>query len=330
MTSKPRVLVTGGAGFIGSQTCKELAGIGIQPIVLDNLTTGHRSNVQWGPIEIGDVRDTKFLARMLRKYNVAAVMHFAALAYVRDSFDRPSEYYDNNVNGVLSLLNACRETGVDQIIFSSSCATYGIPKSLPITEADGQHPINPYGRTKLMGELILRDYAAAYGLRFVVLRYFNACGADPDCQLSEKHDPETHIIPLALMAANGRLARLDVFGDDHDTPDGTCVRDFVHVKDLAAAHVNAFKYLQSGGKNTAVNLGSGKGLSIREIVSAVERTTGRSVPVRFGPRHIGDPPILLADPSLAKRTLGFEARYSDIDRIIRDAAPTFGLELAHA
>ena len=325
-----RVLVTGGAGFIGSHACKALASEGFTPVTLDNLCTGNREDVRWGPFVEADVRDTAAVEQALETHRIDAVMHFAAFAYVGESVAKPSEYYDNNVRGILSLLQACRNRGVDKIVFSSSCATYGIPEVLPITEDAPQAPINPYGRTKLIGEQMLRDFASAYGMRHVILRYFNACGADPEGELSEKHDPETHLIPLALMAAGGRLDWLDIYGDDYPTPDGTCIRDYVHVSDLAAGHVAALRHLLGGGPNLALNLGSGTGHSILEVMGAIREVTGREVPVRMGPRRPGDPPVLCADTARAERELGFRPRFSDLATIIRHAAPTFGVEVRDA
>jgi UDP-arabinose 4-epimerase len=320
-----RLLVTGGAGYIGSHTCKALAAIGIEPVTFDNLVTGHRDAVRWGPFVQGDILDTALLIDTLARYQPEGIIHFAAFAYVGESVLDPAKYYRNNVAGSLSLLDAARASGVRHIILSSSCATYGVPQSLPIGEATPQNPINPYGRSKLMVEQITQDYAAAYGLRYVALRYFNACGADPDGELGERHEPETHLIPRALMAASGQLSHLAVFGDDYATPDGTCIRDYIHVADLAQAHVLAANYLRDGGDSLAVNLGTGKGLSIREILSAIDRLTHRPVPTLVSPRRAGDPPMLYADPSLARARLGFEARLSDIDTIVRTAAPGFGL-----
>ncbi|QIG52019.1 UDP-glucose 4-epimerase GalE [Nordella sp. HKS 07] len=324
--SVQRILVTGGAGYIGSHTAKLLRSGGFEPVVYDNLVSGNRKSVRWGPFVQGDILDTSYLADVLAKYAPAAVIHFAASAYVGESVEDPSKYYKNNVAGTLSLLDACRQASVDKIIFSSSCATYGVPASLPITETTPQNPINPYGRTKLIAEHMLKDYAAAYGLRYVALRYFNACGADPDGELGEWHDPETHLIPKALLAAGGRISHLPVFGDDYETPDGTCVRDYIHVSDLARAHLLALEHLKAGGENLAVNLGTGKGSSIREILDAVARSTGRQVPIELHPRRPGDPPALYADPALAQRTLGFATQCSDLDTIVRTAAPFFGLE----
>ena len=326
MMAQRRVLVAGGAGYIGSHTAKLLHSKGIEPIVFDNLVTGHLSSVRWGPFVHGDILDTSSLTRILMQHKPDAVVHFAASAYVGESVEDPSKYYRNNVAGTLSLLDACRHAQIDKIIFSSSCATYGVPPSLPITEATPQQPINPYGRTKLIAEQILEDYAAAYHLKYVALRYFNACGADPDGQLGEWHNPETHLIPRAMLAAGGAISHLTVFGDDYDTEDGTCVRDYIHVTDLARAHFLALEHLIGGGPNLAVNLGTGRGLSIGEILKAISRVTKREVPVEMHPRRAGDPPALYADPAYALRTLGFAPEYSDIDTIVRTAAPFFGLE----
>lgn len=326
MMSPRRVLVAGGAGYIGSHTAKLLHASGIEPIVFDNLATGNRSSVRWGPYVHGDILDTSSLARTLVYYKPDAVVHFAASAYVGESVEDPAKYYRNNVAGTLSLLDACRHADVDKVIFSSSCATYGVPDSLPITEKTPQHPINPYGRTKLIAEQILQDYAAAYALKYVALRYFNACGADPEGELGEWHEPETHLIPRALLAAAGTLPHLSVYGDDYATEDGTCVRDYIHVTDLARAHVQALEHLVAGGQNLSVNLGTGRGSSIGEIIAAIGRVTERKVPVEMHPRRAGDPPALYADPTFARSTLGFSPEYSDLETIIRTAAPFFGLE----
>ncbi|MDX0678941.1 UDP-glucose 4-epimerase GalE [Sinorhizobium medicae] len=322
----PRILVTGGAGYIGSHTAKLLRLEGIEPIVYDNLTTGNRSAVRWGPFVLGDILDGNHLVEVLEYHRPDAVIHFAASAYVGESVADPAKYYNNNVRGTLSLLDACRRTGVDKVIFSSSCATYGVPAVLPIHETTPQDPINPYGKTKLMAEHMLADYAAAFKLNYVALRYFNACGADPEGDLGEWHDPETHLIPRALMAAAGTILHLEVFGEDYDTPDGTCVRDYIHVSDLASAHVLAYRHLAKGGENLAINVGTGRGFSIREVLRAIVEVTGRDVPVVFRRRRFGDPPTLYADGGLACRTLGFLPRYSDLETIVRTAAPFFGLE----
>ncbi|KGD96648.1 MULTISPECIES: UDP-glucose 4-epimerase GalE [Rhizobium/Agrobacterium group] len=323
----PRVLVTGGAGFIGSHTAKLLRLEGIEPIVYDNLTTGNRSSVRWGPFIEGDILDSDGLIEVIEKYAPDAVIHFAASAYVGESVQNPAKYYNNNVCGALSLADACRQTGLQNIIFSSSCAVYGIPPTLPIDEATPKAPINPYGKTKLIGENVLADYAVAFGLRYVALRYFNACGADPEGELGEWHFPETHLIPRAMQAAAGQIPHLEIFGDDYDTPDGTCIRDYIHVADLARAHVLAFDHLVRGGPNLALNLGTGRGFSIKEVLLMIEETTGREVPIVIRPRRPGDPPSLYADPGLARETLGFRPQHSDLKTIVRTAAPFFGLEV---
>ncbi len=321
------VLVTGGAGFIGSHTCKHLQANGYRPVVFDNLSTGNRSAVRFGPFVEGDLRDAGAVAAAIRAHRVSAVIHFAASAYVGESVVDPAKYYDNNVGGMIGLLAAVRATGIHNLVFSSSCATYGIPETLPIRETTPQRPINPYGRTKLYCEEILRDHDAAYGLRHVALRYFNAAGADPDGTLGEVHTPETHLIPLALLAASGKGPALNILGSDYPTPDGTCIRDYIHVSDLARAHVLALGYLQSGGVSTALNLGSGVGLSVRQVIAAIEDLTDRRMPVSFGPRRAGDPDVLTADPSRAAEAIGFRTELSGIDTIIRHAAPHFGLKV---
>lgn len=321
------ILVTGGAGFIGSHTCKQLAAHDFTPVTYDNLVTGNRDAVRWGPFVQGDLQDVKSLKALIKHYRPVAAIHLAAYAYVGESVVEPARYYSNNVTGTLCLLEACLGERLDKIVFSSSCATYGAPTQLPITEQTPLHPINPYGNSKLMVEQILHDFHKAYGMESAILRYFNACGADPDGELAEKHDPETHLIPRALMAAGGRLGRLEVFGRDYETPDGTCVRDYIHVQDLARAHIMALRHLLHGNNSLTVNLGSGRGISILEILEMVERKTGQAVPVDFVPRRPGDPAALYADPALAKKTLGFETQMSDLATIIETAAPTFGLEV---
>lgn len=324
------VIVTGGAGFIGSHACKALAGAGYLPVVVDNLRTGHADSVKWGPFENIDLRDTDAIATVIGRYGAKTVMHFAACAYVGESVQTPDLYYDNNVGGTLSLLRAMHRTGCRQMVFSSSCATYGIPNELPVRETTPQRPVNPYGRTKLICEEMIRDHAAAYGCDFAMLRYFNACGADPAGELAERHDPETHLIPLALMAASGAGPALRVFGTDYDTPDGTCIRDYVHVSDLAEAHVLAMAHLARGGDSIALNLGTGRGLSILEIAAAIESVLDKRLPWTAAERRPGDPPCLIADASEAARILGFRPRMSDIGTILAHAATQFGLEVRDA
>ena len=326
MTARIPVLVTGGAGFIGSHTCMALAEAGYLPVTFDNLSTGHADAALFGPLVVGDLRQTDALETAIRAHDVQAVLHFAASAYVGESMQKPLEYYDNNVGGMLSLLEAVRRCGIDRLVFSSSCATYGVPETLPIVESTPQMPINPYGRTKLMGEQMLADVAMATGLRYAALRYFNAAGADPGGRLGERHTPETHLIPLALMAASGQRRALSIFGNDYDTPDGTCIRDYIHVSDLARAHVLALDHLMAGMPSIRVNLGSGEGHSILDIVREIEHFTGRPLPVRHEARRAGDPPVLTADPSLAEKILGFRTEKSGLPQIIGDAAPWFGIE----
>ena len=326
MTQASSNLVTGGAGFIGSQSCKALKMAGYLPVVFDNLSTGHAEAARFGPFVKGDIRDQDAVAAAISKHKITAILHFAASAYVGESVQHPNAYYDNNVGGMISLLKAASATGIKRIVFSSSCATYGVPETLPIVETTPQRPINPYGRTKLIGEQMLEDLAHVTDLTFACLRYFNAAGADPEGELGEQHDPETHLVPLALMAASGRREVLSIFGDDYPTPDGTCIRDYIHVADLARAHVLALQHLMQGKPSIKLNLGSGRGHSILEIVRAIEAKTGRKLPIRIEPRRAGDPPSLTADPSRAAEVLGFRAELSSLDQIIEDAAPWFGLK----
>ena len=330
MTQQGSVLVTGGAGFIGSHACKALKAAGYVPVTLDNLSTGHAEAVRFGPLVRGDVRDAAAVARAVHDHACAAVVHFAASAYVGESMANPGLYYDNNLGGMIGLLKGCATAGVDRIVFSSSCATYGVPDCLPIHEDTPQRPINPYGRTKLICEGMLADHAAAHGLRYAALRYFNAAGADPEGELAERHTPETHLLPLALLAASGRKGPLQVFGTDYPTADGTCVRDYIHVTDLARAHVLAVGYLLAGGDSLAVNLGTGRGLSIREILQGITTLTGAPVPVIWRPRRAGDPPALVADPTAARHKLGFIPRLSDLPTLLAHAAPCFGLRPVEA
>jgi UDP-arabinose 4-epimerase len=317
--SATKILVTGGAGYIGSQVCKVLAGAGYEPVVYDNLFRGHRTAVRWGPLEVGDLADEARLQATLERHRPESVMHFAALAYVGESVADPGLYYRNNVVGTLTLLEAMREAGIGTLVFSSTCATYGTPVRLPLTEDHPQEPINPYGSCKLVVERMLRDFGTAYGLRSVALRYFNAAGADPDGETGERHDPETHAIPLAIMAATGQGAAFRVFGTDYPTPDGSAVRDYVHVLDLADAHVAALRYLLDGGATDAFNLGTGTGTSVLELIAAVERVGGRTVPLVQDARRRGDPPVLVAEARKAAKTLRWEPRYRSIDEIVRTA-----------
>ncbi len=315
----PRVLVTGGAGYVGSHGCKALKAAGFLPVTYDNLSRGHRELVRYGPLEQGDIRDATRLEDVFSRHAPVAVMHFAAFAYVGESVAEPWIYYENNFAGALSLIEATRRAGIDKFIFSSTCATYGTPERQPISEDAPQAPINAYGRSKLMVEFALRDYSSACGLRSVSLRYFNACGADPDGEIGEWHEPEPHLIPRVLMAAAGEIDAIDVFGTDYPTPDGTAVRDYIHVCDLADAHVAALRYLQGGGGTTALNLGTGRGHSVREVIEAARRATAGSIAVRYGDRRAGDPPVLVADASRARSTLGFEANWLDMETVIASA-----------
>jgi UDP-arabinose 4-epimerase len=310
------ILVTGGAGFIGAHMCKALAAHESHPIAFDNLSRGHREMVRWGPFVEGDILQPADLDRAFEQYQPKSVIHFAALAYVGESVAQPLAYYNNNVSGLVNVLEAMVRHGADTIVFSSSCTVYGIPGTLPIPETARRQPISPYGQSKLMCEQILMHAAAAHHLRLAVLRYFNACGADPDGQLSERHDPETHLIPLAIDAASGRGPPLQVFGADYPTTDGTCERDFIHVSDLADAHVAALRYVTNGAESLTLNLGTGRAYSILDIVSAIQRVTGRRVPVIHAGRRPGDPPSLVADASRAERLLKFRPKYSDLETII--------------
>ena len=314
------VLVTGGAGYIGSHTCKALASAGWQPVTYDNLSRGHADAVRWGPLEIGDIRDGGRLNQVLQQYRPACIVHFAALAYVGESVREPELYYDNNVRGSLSLLQAAlRVTPVPLIVFSSSCATYGIPDRIPVDEETAQLPINPYGETKLVVERMLRAFEAAYSLRHCALRYFNAAGADPDGELGERHEPETHALPLIIAAGLGQGPAFSVFGTDYPTPDGTAIRDYVHVSDLAAAHVAAVDRLVAGAASSSVNLGTGRGSSVRELIQAVEVALQRPVPVQLLGRREGDPPALVARAERARAALGWQPARSELSQIVSDA-----------
>ena len=347
------VLVTGGAGYVGSHACKALASAGYRPVVYDNLSRGHREAVRWGPLVEGDLHDLARLGEAIRTHQVSAVMHFAAFAYVGESvadlvLDQrlaerysawphyistapeiayayvgesvadPELYYRNNIGGTLALLGAMRAAGVQRIVFSSTCAVYGVPEMLPIRETTAKVPLNPYGDTKLAIERALNWYAAAYGMRYMALRYFNAAGADPDGEIGEDHEPETHLIPLVLRAALGRGGPIEIYGTDYPTRDGSAVRDYIHVSDLADAHLRALGHLTAGGNSAALNLGTGSS-SVREVIAAVERVGGRKVPRREVGRRPGDPPELVADPALALAQLGWQPRHSDLDTIIATA-----------
>jgi len=313
------ILVTGGAGYIGSHACKALARAGFRPVAYDSLVNGHREAVKWGPLIEADLTDTARLADTLRRFDVAAVMHFAAFAYVGESVAKPDLYFRNNVVNSLGLLEAMRERGLKRIVFSSTCATYGHPERMPIAESTHQRPINPYGETKLMVERMLHWYGAAHGFTYASLRYFNAAGADLAGEIGEDHHPETHLIPLVLEAALGRRAQIDIFGTDYPTPDGTAIRDYIHVEDLVEAHILALQHLLKGGLSQSLNLGTGAGHSVREVIAAAERVTGRRIARRETARRAGDPPVLVADAHRAREVLGWAPRHSDLDTIIKTA-----------
>lgn len=313
------ILVTGGAGYIGSHAAKAASLQGHDVLVLDNLSYGHREFAKWGSFEEADLADLPRLHQIFAQYPIKAVMHFAGFAYVGESVTKPAKYYANNLANTLNLLEAMRKAYVDKFIFSSTCATYGIPDQTPITEDHPQRPINPYGKSKLMVEQILQDYSSAYNLRYVALRYFNAAGADPDGELGEWHNPETHLIPLALDAAVGKGEPLSIFGTDYPTDDGTCIRDYIHVTDLADAHLKALDYLCSQGSSLALNLGNGHGFSVKQVVETVEQITGKKVPVKLAGRRAGDPPILIGSAEKAKSVLGWLPQHSGLNEIITTA-----------
>ncbi|MEL6825689.1 MAG: UDP-glucose 4-epimerase GalE [Pseudomonadota bacterium] len=322
------VFVTGGAGYVGSHCAKAFARAGWQVVTYDNLSRGHRDLVKWGPLIEGDILDTDHLRQSLDEVRPDAVAHFAAFAYVAESMSDPGLYYRNNVSGTLSLLDAMQAANVSQLVFSSSCATYGISDDL-ITEETPQNPINPYGETKKICEQMILDYGQAHSLRSVILRYFNAAGADPDGETGERNDPEPHVIPLAIRGAMDGTFTFNILGNDYDTPDGTCVRDYVHVCDLAAAHTKALAYLQDGGASEIFNLGTGRGHSVLELADAVSRTAGKPVPRIFADRRPGDPPRLVARAEKAERILGWTPKQSDLDSILSSAWAWFLKERAN-
>jgi UDP-arabinose 4-epimerase len=313
------ILVTGGAGYIGSHTCKALAASGYVPVVLDNLSVGHKSAVKWGPLVVADIADCHRVSQVLKQHDIKACIHFAAHAYVGESMQHPKKYFDNNVTSTLALLDALITAGVTKMVFSSSCATYGIPRELPISEDHPQVPINPYGESKLFVEKILRWYEQAYGMRSMILRYFNAAGADLEGEIGEDHEPETHLIPLVIAAAERMRPTIEIFGTDYETEDGTAVRDYIHVCDLAAAHVRALDRLLADGQSANVNLGTGRGYTIRNIISVVEAISQTSVPFVESPRRAGDPPVLIANPQFGQRLLDWKPLRSDLQTIIRTA-----------
>jgi UDP-arabinose 4-epimerase len=317
--SPTRVLVTGGAGYVGSHAAKALRAAGFEPVTLDDLSMGHEWAVKYGPFHRGSIADAALVGRLIEDERIDAVMHFAASAYVRESLTVPEKYFRNNVAGTIAFLEACLASKrVRAFILSSTCAVYGIPDTTPIQEGARTAPINPYGDSKLFIEKMLEWYGKIHGLRWAALRYFNAAGADPDGELGEAHDPETHIIPLLIAAAQGGPP-VTLFGLDHDTPDGTAIRDYIHVTDLAQAHVRCLQYLLDGGAPRAFNLGTGRGVSIRELIRAVERAVGK-VTIVEAPRSPGDPPSLVADPGAAARVLAWSAQHSELELIVQTAA----------
>ncbi len=320
MPENPRnILVTGGAGYIGSHTAKALVQSHYRPVVIDDLSTGHAHNVKWGPLVRANLSDTAAVRSVLKEHKVEAVVHFAGSALLAESVARPLTYFQNNVGGTLSLLEAMLHAGVRDIVFSSTCATYGMPLSVPITEDQPQKPINPYGESKLAIERILQWMGAARQIRWMALRYFNAAGADPQGELGEEHEQETHLIPLAVGAALKQRDPLRIFGTDYPTPDGTAIRDYIHVTDLASAHIRALQYINQDGESRALNLGTGNGSSVLEVVHTVQRVSGHKVPSIAAARRSGDPPILVASPELARRLLQWQPSHSSLESIIESA-----------
>lgn len=313
-----KVLVIGGAGYIGAHASKMLRSAGVSPVVYDSLVAGHRSFVKWGKFVKGDVSDRRLLKAVFKAEKINAVLHFAAYASVGESVENPAKYYDNNLSGTLALLDAMRDSGVKTLVFSSSAAVYGEPIKVPISEGHPKNPVNPYGRTKFFIEEAVADYSRAYSMKFTCLRYFNAAGADPAGDIGESHYPETHLIPLVLCAASGGPA-IKVYGGNYETPDGTCLRDYVHVTDLADAHYLALKRLWSGGDSQNYNLGNGKAHSVLQVIDAAEKHTGKRIPFVMAPRRVGDPAVLVASSVLAKRDLRWRPRLSVLDRIISTA-----------
>ncbi|MDY6936085.1 MAG: UDP-glucose 4-epimerase GalE [Cyanobacteriota bacterium] len=319
---KPTILVTGGAGYIGSHATIELLRAGYEVVILDNLVYGHRDiaeTVLKTELVVGDTNDRPLLDRLFAERDIAAVIHFAAYAYVGESVSDPAKYYRNNVIGTLTLLEAMVAANVKKFVFSSTCATYGVPKTIPIPEDHPQDPINPYGRSKLMVERILADFDRAYDFNSVIFRYFNAAGADPEGLLGEDHNPETHLIPLVLQTALGKRESISIFGTDYPTPDGTCVRDYIHVTDLATAHLQGLEYLLDGGKSEIFNLGNGSGFSVKETIEAARKITGREIKAIECDRRPGDPPALVGSSDKARNLLGWSPQHSDIDTILTHA-----------
>lgn len=319
MGTKPNILVVGGAGYIGSCMCKYLAKHGYMPIVLDNLVYGHQKSVRWGPFYKGSMDDYGLLKKIFSTHDIQAVMHFAAFCYVGESVITPAKYYENNVSATLVLLRTMVEEKVKNFIFSSSCAIFGEPIETPISEEHPKNPINPYGRTKLMVETILADFHTAYDLKFASLRYFNAAGADPDGELGEDHNPETHLIPLVLQAALTNKRVVNIYGDDYPTKDGTCIRDYIHIADLAQAHFLVLERLLNGEAGGQYNLGNGNGYSVKDVINVASMVTGKPIPVAIAPRRTGDPSILVGSSRKAMKDLGWTPRYPNLEMIIETA-----------
>ena len=321
-----KILIVGGAGYIGSHMVKSLLAAGHEIVVADNFSTGYRDALVGGQLAELDIANAAALDTLFNTQRIDVVFHFASYIQVGESVNEPGKYYANNLAATLTLLQAMERAGVRRFIFSSTAAVYGDPNYVPIDEAHPKAPINPYGRSKWMVEQILEDFDRAYGLKSVCLRYFNAAGADPDQQLGERHEPETHLIPLILQAASGRRSAITVFGRDYDTPDGTCIRDYIHVADLVAAHALALDYLQAGGASKAFNLGNGQGFSVQQVIDTSRRVTGKTINVVDAPRRAGDPPRLVADAGLAHKVLGWQPQFASLDRIVGDA---WAWELKH-
>lgn len=313
------ILIVGGAGYIGSHINKELNHQGYETIIFDNLSFGHPEFVKWGNFQEGDLGNIEEIRKLFKEYTIDAVMHFAAFTYVGESVKNPQKYYLNNLRNTLNLLQVMLEEDVKYFVFSSTCATYGTPEEIPITENHPQNPINPYGKGKLMVEQILADYSRAYGLKYASLRYFNAAGADPETEIGELHQPETHLIPLILDVAMGKREKIQVYGTDYPTPDGTCIRDYIHVMDLADAHIKALEYLKKGGKSDVFNLGNGQGFSVREVIETSQKVTGKTIKVEEVERREGDPPVLVGSSSKAQEILNWHPRYDDLAVIIETA-----------
>lgn len=319
MNKKRNILITGGAGYIGSYMCKYLVNNGYYPIVLDNLIHGHREAVKWGSLIEGDISDSYLINKIFSQYQIEAVMHFAAFCYVGESVNKPIQYYSNNVAGTVSLLENMIKNSIQKFIFSSSCATYGESNEIPITEDHPQNPLNPYGMSKLIIEQILSDLKKAYGMEYVALRYFNAAGADPDGEIGEDHRPETHLIPLVLQTAIGQHSAINIYGDDYPTKDGTCIRDYIHIHDLAHAHFLALERIINGLSGGKYNLGNENGYSVKEVIDISRKITGKSIPTRIMDRRPGDPSMLIGSNKLAMKELGWRPNYSDLHTIIETA-----------